>query len=111
MEKELSKRIIDEILSYFYAYDILEIRIGLEYTEEGLYMEFQGITDVPPTNLAMLADFLNTPRDPSMEIYYQELLGLPSHGEEIYRLIGNMIDDVEIMYDQPVLNIKLFRRI
>ncbi|OJG60991.1 hypothetical protein RV08_GL000384 [Enterococcus mundtii] len=46
-----------------------------------------------------------------MEIYYHELLGTPSHGQESYRLLGNLIDDVEIMYDSPILNIKIFRRI
>ncbi|STD74926.1 Uncharacterised protein [Enterococcus faecium] len=45
-----------------------------------------------------------------MEIYYQELLGNPRHDREDYHLLGSLIDDVEIMYAQPIINIKIFRR-
>ena len=96
MEKELSKRIIDELLTYLYSHEITEIRIGVEFAEE--------------EDLDVLADLLNNPRDPSMEIYYQELLGNPRHDREDYHLLGSLIDDVEIMYAQPIINIKIFRR-
>ena len=111
MEKELSKRIIDEFLTYLYSHDRTEIRIGLDYTEEGLFVEIQGKIAEQPNDLSELAKLLDTPRDPSMDIYYQELLGSPSHDREDYHLLGSLIDDVEIMYDQPIINIKIFRKI
>ncbi len=110
MEKELSKRIIDELLTYLYSHEITEIRIGVEFAEEGLFIEIQGTTETQPEDLDVLADLLNHPRDPSMEIYYQELLGNPRHDREDYHLLGSLIDDVEIMYAQPIINIKIFRR-
>ncbi len=110
MEKELSKRIIDELLTYLYSHEITEIRIGVEFAEEGLFIEIQGTTETQPEDLDVLADLLNNPRDPSMEIYYQELLGNPRHDREDYHLLGSLIDDVEIMYAQPIINIKIFRR-
>lgn len=111
MEKELSKRIIDEFLTYLYSHDITEIRIGLDCTEEGLFVEIQGKIAEQPNDLSELAKLLDTPRDPSMDIYYQELLGSTSHDREDYHLLGSLIDDVEIMYDQPIINIKIFRKI
>lgn len=102
---------MDEFLTYLYSHDITEIRIGLDYTEDGLFIEVQGRIDEQPSDLSELAMLLDTPRDPSMDIYYQELLGSPSHDCEDYHLLGSLIDDVEIMYDQPIINIKIFREI
>ncbi|WP_165004665.1 MULTISPECIES: hypothetical protein [unclassified Enterococcus] len=109
MEKELSKRIIDELLTYLYSHEITDIRIGITFTEEGFFIEIQGETEIQPDDLTDFAELMNHPRDPSMDIYYQELLGNPCHDREDYHLLGSLIDDVEVMYDQPVLNIKVFR--
>ena len=51
LEKELSKRIISEFLTYLYSHEITEIRIGLESTPEGLYIEIQGTCYSPPSDL------------------------------------------------------------
>ncbi len=61
MEKELSKRIIDELLTYLYSHEITEIRIGVEFAEEGLFIEIQGTTESQPEDLDVLADLLNNP--------------------------------------------------
>lgn len=51
LEKELSKRIISEFLTYLYSHEITEIRIGLESAPEGLYIEIQGTCYSPPSDL------------------------------------------------------------
>ena len=101
LEKELSKRIISEFLTYLYSHEITEIRIGLE---------IQGTCYSPPSDLHELAEMLNEPRNPTMDLYYQEL-GNVFLDQSDFRLLGSLIDDVELMYELPILNIKVFRRI
>lgn len=110
LEKELSKRIISEFLTYLYSHEITEIRIGLESTPEGLYIEIQGTCYSPPSDLHELTEMLNEPRNPTMDLYYQEL-GNVFLDQSDFRLLGSLIDDVELMYELPILNIKVFRRI
>ena len=69
-EREKAKRIIDELLTYFFSNDIEDIRIGLDFTDEGFYIEMQGKIDQEPVGVLDLLELLNTPRDTSIESYY-----------------------------------------
>lgn len=109
-ERDKAKRIIDELLTYFFSNEVEDIRIGLDFTTEGFYIEIQGKTEVEPADILDLLDLLNTPRDSSLESYYDELLGATHHEEEDYHLLGLMIDEAEIIYDAPLLDIKVFRK-
>ncbi|MGX7148891.1 hypothetical protein [Enterococcus ureasiticus] len=109
-ERDKSKRIIDELLTYFFSNDIEEIRIGVDFTPEGFSIEIKGKTEEEPKNVLHLLELLNTPRDLSIESYYDELLGITHHEEEDYHLLGLMIDEAEITFDAPVFEIKVFRK-
>lgn len=109
-EREKAKRIVDELLTYFFSNNIEEIRIAMDFTSEGFYIDMQGKTEEEPENLLHLLDLLNTPRDLSIEGYYDELLGITHHEEEDYHLLGLMIDEAEISFDTPVFDIKVFRK-
>jgi hypothetical protein len=109
-EREKVKRIIDELLSYFFSNNIEDIRIGLDFTPEGFYIEMQGQTKEEPEGVLHLLELLNTPRDLSIESYYDELLGVTHHEEEDYHLLGLMIDEAEINFDSPIFDIKVFRK-
>ncbi|WP_207694968.1 hypothetical protein DOK67_0002725 [Enterococcus sp. DIV0212c] len=109
-ERDKAKRIVDELLTYFFSNDIEEIRIGVDFTPEGFYIEIQGKTDEEPENVLHLLNLLNTPRDLSIESYYDELLGITHHEEEDYHLLGLMIDEAEISFDTSIFTIKVFRK-
>ncbi|MCB5955918.1 hypothetical protein [Enterococcus sp. CWB-B31] len=109
-EREKAKRIIDELLTYFFSNNIDDIRIGLDFTEEGFYIEMQGKIDEEPDGVMDLLELLNTPRDTSIESYYDELLGISHHEEKDYRLLGLMIDEAEITFDSSIFDIKVFRK-
>ncbi|MBO0439075.1 hypothetical protein [Candidatus Enterococcus ikei] len=109
-ERDKAKRIVDELLTYFFSNDIEEIRISVDFTPEGFYIEIQGKTDDEPENVLHLLDLLNTPRDLSIESYYDELLGITHHEEEDYHLLGLMIDEAEISFDASIFTIKVFRK-
>ncbi|MEI5992604.1 hypothetical protein [Candidatus Enterococcus mansonii] len=109
-ERDKAKRIIDELLTYFFSNDISEIKIELDFTAEGFSIEMQGYTEEEPENVMHLLELLNTPRDLSIEGYYDELLGITHHEEEDYHLLGLMIDEAEISFDSPTFDIKVFRK-
>lgn len=109
-ERDKAKRIVDELLTYFFSNDINEIRIGVDFTSEGFTIDMQGKTEEEPENVLHLLELLNTPRDLSIESYYDELLGITHHEEEDYHLLGLMIDEAEISFDAPIFEIKVFRK-
>lgn len=109
-EKEKAKRIVDELLTYFFTNQINEIRIGLDFIPEGFYVEMQGKSETEPEDIWYLLELLNTPRDTSLEADYEELLGVTHHEEKDYLLLGSMIDEAEISYDSPIFDIKVFRK-
>ncbi|ELS0478115.1 hypothetical protein R4Y59_002731 [Enterococcus faecalis] len=109
-ETNKAKRIIDELLTYFFLNDIEKICINIDITPQGLFINMQGETKEKPKNLIRFLKLLNSPRDLSIENYYDELLGLNHHEEEDYHLLGLMIDEAEICFDAPVFSIKIFRK-
>lgn len=109
-ERDKAKRIIDELLTYFFSNAIEEIQIKMDFTADGFTIDMQGNTDQEPENLLHLLELLNTPRDLSIEGYYDELLGITHHEEEDYHLLGLMIDEAEISFDAPHFEIKVFRK-
>lgn len=110
METEIARSILNELITYFYTNDIYEIKMGVSFQSEGFYIEIQGETSEKPDSLETLARLLSIPREASNEYYYHELLGNLHHEEEDYQYLGTLIDEVEIMYDTPILDIKVFRK-
>ncbi|OJG74331.1 hypothetical protein RV12_GL002678 [Enterococcus quebecensis] len=97
-------------MTYFFSNGIEKIRIDVDFTPDGFYIDMQGNTEDEPENVLHLLELLNTPRDLSIEGYYDELLGITHHEEEDYHLLGLMIDEAEIRFDAPVFEIKVFRK-
>ncbi len=110
IEQEISKKIIDELLNFFYGNEIQEIRIGIEFTAEGFYIEIQGKTPEVPEDLKDFTEALNISRDLNYEEYSHELLGGIHPEKEDFHLLGALIDDVEVLYDAPILDVKIFRK-
>lgn len=110
-ERQQAKKIVDELLNYFFFHKIDEVKIALDFAEDGLYIEMQGKVAMVPGDLEQFATALNSPRDLTMEDYSEHLIGSEHHDREDYHLLGTLIDDVEIMYDRPLLDIKVFRKI
>ncbi|OJG86985.1 hypothetical protein RV15_GL002278 [Enterococcus silesiacus] len=97
-------------MTYFFSNDITKIQIGLDFTSEGFRIKIKGKTEEEPENVLHLLELLNTPRDLSIECYYDELLGITHHEEEDYHLLGLMIDEAEISFDSPDFEINVFRK-
>lgn len=101
---------MDELLTYYYMHDIQEIKIGISFLSEGLYIELQGETPAPPEDMAEFSANLQVPREAYLEEYYLEMLGDIHHERENYHVLGSLIDDVELFFDEPIFAVKVFRR-
>lgn len=111
-EKEKSRRIVDELLTYFLSHDIEQIILEVSYSEEGVLVMAQGYCEELPEDIYEFVKLLNVPRDLSIENYYDELLGAHHslHEEKDYNLLGMMIDNADIMYENNLLMIEVFRQ-
>ncbi len=112
LEKEKSRRIVDELLTYFFSHDIEQISIDLNFTDEGFTAKIQGHCEEEPADLYDFLEMLNSTRDVNLEDYYDELLGghQSHHEEKDYHLLGLMIDSADITYDNDNLLIEIFRK-
>lgn len=112
LEKEKSRRIVDELLMYFFSHDIKQLSIELDFPTEGFHAKIQGQCHELPEDIYNFLEMLNTPRDLNLESYYDELLGgsQSHHEEEDYYLLGVMIDKADIIFANNLLTIQIFRK-
>jgi secreted Zn-dependent insulinase-like peptidase len=109
-ERIFSKKIIDTLLDYYYDNHVQNIQIKIEEESNGYWILFSGSTSEIPQDLNELVAGLDTPRDSSLETYYEELLG-EAHYEQIASSnLGSLIDESEISYAAPFFTIKVFRQ-
>lgn len=109
-EKQQAKKILNELLNYFFWQNVEEIKMALDFTDLGFYIEIQGEINARPDDLERLAEGLNAPRDLNMEEYSEQLIGSEHYETADYHLLGLLVDDAEILYDAPHLDIKIFRK-
>lgn len=108
-EKLIAKRILDELLTFFVEGQAESIRMGIDYVANGFYVQLVGRVTAEQSSVDHLTQLLAEPRNPSLEEYYEDLLGMAHHEVEDYHLLGLMVDEVELSFEEGILNIKLFR--
>lgn len=112
VEKEKACRIMNELLVYFLSNDIVDFQANVQFHNNGFRVELQGNCSKAPADMNEFAKMLRIPRNPNMEDYYDELLGTSkSHaGSREYHLLGMMIDDAQISYEDFVFKVSIYRR-
>lgn len=112
LEKEKSRRIVDELLTYFFSHDIEQLSIELGFSEDGFLASIEGHCEELPDDIYTFVDQLNIPRDLNLENYYDELLGghQSLHEDKDYQLLGMMIDNADIVYNDDTLMVEVFRK-
>ena len=99
-----------ELLHFFISHNATTIRTGIDIVEDGFYVQIQGQLDIDAEELEYFSQLLNEERNPSLEDYQEELLGTSHHELLDYHLIGLMVDDVELSYENRFFDLKLFRK-
>ena len=112
LEREKARRIIDELLTYFFSHEINQSHVDITFASDGFHTTIQGTCEQLPSDIYDFLEMLNTPRDRDLESYYDELLGghHSLHEEKDYNLLGMMIDEADILYENQQLRIEVFRQ-
>ncbi len=109
-ENVIVKNIVDELVNFYVVRQTQQVTTSLTFKEEGAYMVLKGDLQTTSEEVQQLANWLSEARDPTLENYYSELLGNSHHEISDYQLIGLMVDDVSMIYDDDYLTIELFRQ-
>jgi hypothetical protein len=109
-EKTKISSITKELINYFLMHDAkdidLKIRVKEDKTEINIHSDNIGFTEDDIENIRNL---LNADREIENEEYYWQVIGVSSEGEEL-SAIGAMVDEVNIKWNKPSLEIHLIRK-
>lgn len=108
-EKNKAKRILQELLGYYFSHEIDDLNINLHCTNVECTITLTGKTPSKPNDLKQLRETLNSPRQPEVEEYYWQLLGVSNEKHEL-NLVGSLIDSAEVTYDKGILKITVCRK-
>lgn len=106
-ERLKSIKIVDELINYCYRLGISQIHVDLDTVDTGIKITVEGTCDgIAEEELKSLNDFLNIPRQEQVEDYYWELIGEGDKNE--LALVGMVIDNGQVSYDNRKLKITIF---
>ena len=108
LEKNI--RIISELITYFHKLGTDDVHIDMGTDDCNSYFFISGIVEnLDKNELDNLTLILNTKRQHEIEQYYWHLGGECEYDCEL-TLVGMMIDNVTIVYENNILTLKLFRK-
>ncbi|MEF9959417.1 MAG: hypothetical protein RR448_03030 [Niameybacter sp.] len=107
--KKISK-MVDELTTFFLEHQArsLDIKVDNLVDREVITVEAIALDDLKLC-VKKLQSFLSYPRECEMEEYYWELAGETESSEEL-GLVGTMIDEANIGYDDEKIQLELIRR-
>ncbi len=110
MNNEQSKavKMIDEIMIYFINHGMSDLEIALSLKGNKTSVFVSAYTKKQPEDLDEVSESLLHPRQPEVEEYYWRLLGTNNKTNQLH-LLGALVDDAKIMYEENKLTIQLIR--
>lgn len=112
MRHEIKKvaKMMDELTTFCLEHgaEDLNIRIQNQSDHEVIIVDASPITNMQET-VDRMRELLSYPREFEVEEYYWELAG-ETDGVDELGLVGNMIDEATIDYDDKTIHIELMRR-
>ncbi|AYE34071.1 hypothetical protein [Clostridium septicum] len=108
LEKNL--RIVSELITYFHKLGTDDVHLDIKSEDDKSYFYISGeVLNLPQEELNNLNLILNTQRQHEIEHYYWNLGGESELDCEL-SLIGMMVDDVIITYENNILTLKILRK-
>lgn len=108
LEKNL--RIVSELITYFHKLGTDDVHIDMGNDDNQSYFYISGeVLNLPQSELENLNTLLNTQRQHEIEQYYWHLGGESELDCEL-TLVGMMVDNVDILYNDNVLTLKILRK-
>lgn len=109
-DRQKNIRILDELTSYCYLKGAEHISINLDVENDLMIFTLKcHVPNLTNNDLDYLETSLNVPRCHEMEEYYWELTG-DTEGENELSLVGMMIDEVCINFEESLLTIEVKRK-
>ncbi len=110
MNSEQSKAIkmINEVMIYFFNHHFSDLEMSLNVKEKKTVISVSGYSKTQPDDLVEVSESLLHPRQPEVEEYYWRLLGTNNKTNQLH-LLGALVDDVSIMYEENLLTVQLIR--
>lgn len=102
-------KIVDELLSYFFSYHIMNVQIDIQYGMSEVAITVEGDTETRPDNLEELDEVLNKERQVELEEYYWSLLGENRNYHEL-NLLGSFVDRANIVFENSHLSVTVYRK-
>ena len=111
-EKKVGK-IIEELTMYFFGLGATRITSSIERHQSGGVIIMESNYALEYSNqLERLSEFLNEPKDDSVEDIYWELAGSGDPGESgQLLLLGMMLDSAEVEITLEKVNLKLYKEL
>lgn len=109
-KREKLIKIMNELLNFCLAIDMKDLDIKFSSHPDRGEVTVSGYSQNPPLKrLEDLEDILNAPRQEELEEYYWSLLG-DGHGMQELEMIGTLVDNGYIKYEDKILTIYVCRR-
>lgn len=110
MNNEQSKavKMLDETIIYFLNHGMSDLEISLSLKGNKTSVSVSAYTKKQPEDLDEVSESLLNPRQPEVEEYYWRLLGTNNKNNQLH-LLGALVDDAKIMYEESKLTIQLIR--
>lgn len=108
-EYEKAVKMLQEVIGYFTRHKIMELEMNISMKADHAVISVSGFASSQPDDLKQLDQQLNHPRQPEVEEYYWRLLGSNGKTNQLH-LLGALVDQANIMYEDHQLTIQLIRK-
>ncbi|MCK8817659.1 hypothetical protein MWH28_09840 [Natroniella sulfidigena] len=103
-------KLVNELMGFCYQVGIKHIEIDVKDEPSQMIIIIRGMTKkLDNERLEEAKRLLNTPRETQVEEYYWELAGEDNQAQKL-ALVGQMVDQAEINYENNNLEIKVYRK-
>lgn len=102
-------KLMNELLNFCLDIGMIDVDIGFSAHKDRGEITVSGYAENPPIEeLKDLEEILNAPRQEELEEYYWVLIG-DGHGMEQLEMVGTLVDNGSITYEDKILTISICR--
>jgi hypothetical protein len=109
-EEKQAARILTELIGYFWRNQIYQLNVDFKPEKNSYEIVVSGVSPNRPDDLDDFIGSLHETSQPEVAEYYDLLLGLDGGDSDAYHLLGAVIDQADIIYEQQVLSVKVIKR-
>ncbi|EFI41677.1 hypothetical protein [Peptoniphilus sp. oral taxon 386] len=107
-EEIKAREISDELMYYFFSENIHTFSIYVTFYEDHFIISARGKTKTPPKSVDDLMFIMNSKRMSEVEDYYDGILGFGHTGSD-YNILGTLIDEASVTFEDEILNFVIRR--